>query len=74
MRDYTNLENEVLIGAFCEVTRSIFERGATTHSGFFGDTIIDEETKIGAGTITSNVRLDRGEVFAKVKGEKLILF
>ena len=74
LRDYTNLENEVLIGAFCEVTRSVFEKSATTHSGFFGDTIIDEETKIGAGMITSNVRLDRGEVFAKVKGEKINTF
>jgi len=71
IREYTNLEDNVMIGAFCEVTRSIFQEGATTHSGYFGDSIIGKNTKIGAGTITSNVRLDRGEIFSVVKGEKI---
>jgi bifunctional UDP-N-acetylglucosamine pyrophosphorylase/glucosamine-1-phosphate N-acetyltransferase len=71
IRDYTDLENNVTVGAFCEVTRSIFQKGATTHSGYFGDSIIGEGTKIGAGTITSNVRLDRGEIFSEVKGERI---
>jgi bifunctional UDP-N-acetylglucosamine pyrophosphorylase/glucosamine-1-phosphate N-acetyltransferase len=71
IREYTNIENNVMIGAFCEVARSIFQEGATTHSGYFGDSIIGEGTKIGAGTITSNVRLDRGEIFSEVKGERI---
>jgi NDP-sugar pyrophosphorylase family protein len=71
VRDYTDLEENVVIGAFCEVARSIFQKGATTHSGYFGDSIVGEGTKIGAGTITSNVRLDRGEIFSEVKGEKI---
>jgi UDP-N-acetylglucosamine diphosphorylase/glucosamine-1-phosphate N-acetyltransferase len=71
IREYTDLENNVLIGAFCEVARSIFQEGSTTHSGYFGDSIIGKNTKIGAGTITSNVRLDRGEIFSEVKGEKI---
>ena len=71
VREYTNIEDNVLIGALCEATRSIFQKGATTHSGYFGDSIIGEGTKIGAGTITSNVRLDRGEIFSEVKGEKI---
>jgi bifunctional UDP-N-acetylglucosamine pyrophosphorylase/glucosamine-1-phosphate N-acetyltransferase len=71
IREYVDLEDNVMIGAFCEVARSIFQKGATTHSGYFGDSIIGEGTKIGAGTITSNVRLDRGEIFSDVKGEKI---
>ncbi|MBC7074052.1 NTP transferase domain-containing protein [Candidatus Parcubacteria bacterium] len=71
VREYTNLEENVLIGAFAEVARSIFEKNSTTHSGYFGDTIVAPNTKIGAGTITSNVRLDRGEIFSEVKGEKV---
>jgi bifunctional UDP-N-acetylglucosamine pyrophosphorylase/glucosamine-1-phosphate N-acetyltransferase len=71
IREYVDLEDNVMIGAFCEVARSIFQKGATTHSGYFGDSIIGEGTKIGAGTITSNVRLDRGEIFSNVKGEKI---
>lgn len=71
VREYTDLEDGVVIGAFCEVARCIFQKGSTTHSGYFGDSIIGEETKIGAGTITSNVRLDRNEIFSEVKGEKV---
>ncbi len=71
VREYVNLENTVLIGAFCEIARSIFQEGSTTHSGYFGDSIIGRETKIGAGTITSNVRLDRQEIVCEVKGEKI---
>ena len=71
IREYTDLENNVIIGAFCEVARSIFQEGSTTHSGYFGDSIVGKNTKIGAGTITSNVRLDRGEIFSEVKGEKI---
>jgi len=71
IREYVNLEDNIMIGAFCEVARSIFQKGVTTHSGYFGDSIISEGTKIGAGTITSNVRLDRGEIFSEIKGEKI---
>lgn len=71
VRDYTDLEDNVVIGALCEVTRSIFQKGVTTHSGFFGDSIINQGTKIGAGTITSNVRFDGKEIFSEVKGEKI---
>ena len=71
IREYVDLERNVLIGAFCEVARSIFQEGATCHSGYFGDSIIGRNAKIGAGTITSNVRLDRGEIKSEVKGEKI---
>ncbi len=71
VREYSDLEKNVLIGAFCEVARSIFQEGSTTHSGYFGDSIIGKGTKIGAGTITSNVRLDKGEIFSKVKGKRI---
>jgi len=71
VRDYTDLEDNVVIGALCEVTRSIFQKGVTTHSGFFGDSIINQGTKIGAGTITSNVRFDGKEIFSEVKEEKI---
>jgi len=71
VRDYSNLEDNVIVGAFCEITRSIFQKNSTTHSGYFGDSIVGENTHIGAGTITSNVRLDRGEIFSEVKGIRI---
>jgi bifunctional UDP-N-acetylglucosamine pyrophosphorylase/glucosamine-1-phosphate N-acetyltransferase len=71
IREYTNLEDNVLIGAFAEVTRSIFQEDIHTHSGYFGDSIFGKGCRLGAGTITANVRIDRGEIKSVVKGEKI---
>jgi len=71
VREYVNLEKNVLIGALAEVTRCIFEENSHAHSGFFGDSIFGKDCKIGAGTITANLRLDRGEINSTVKGEKI---
>jgi len=71
IREYTNLENNVLIGALAEVTRSIFQEGVHTHSGYFGDSIFGNGCRLGAGTITANVRIDRGEIKSRVKEEKI---
>ena len=71
IREYTNLENNVLIGAFAEVTRSVFQEDIHTHSGYFGDSIFGRGCRLGAGTITANVKINRGEVKSVVKGEKI---
>lgn len=71
IREYTNLENNVLIGAFAEVTRSIFQEDTHAHSGYFGDSIFGRDCRLGAGNITANVRIDRGEIKSVVKGEKI---
>lgn len=70
VRDYTNLEEGVVIGAHAEVTRCIFQKNSHVHSGYFGDTILGENCRVGAGTVTANVRLDRGPVFAKASTGK----
>ena len=71
IREYTNLEDNVLIGAFAEVTRSILQENVHTHSGYFGDSIFAKGCRLGAGNITANVRIDRGEIKSIVKGEKI---
>lgn len=71
IRDYTNLEDGVMVGALAEVARSIFQKNAHVHSGYFGDSILGENCRVGAGTVTANTRLDRGEIKVKVKGEKI---
>jgi len=70
IRDYTNLENNVLIGAFAEVTRSIFQEDIHTHSGYFGDSIFGKGCRLGAGTITANVRIDRGEIKSVIRAQR----
>ncbi|MDI6891272.1 MAG: hypothetical protein QMC83_10125, partial [Thermodesulfovibrionales bacterium] len=70
VREYTNIEQGVLIGAFAEIARSIFQENVHCHSGYFGDSIFGKGCQIGAGTITANVRIDRGEIKSKVKSQK----
>ncbi|MDO8559081.1 MAG: sugar phosphate nucleotidyltransferase [bacterium] len=62
VRDYTDMEEGAMVGALAEVARSIFQKNAHCHSGYFGDSILGENCRIGAGTITANVRLDRGNI------------
>ena len=62
VRDYTNLEEGVMVGAHAEVTRCIFQKNTHVHSGYFGDSIFGEGCRVGAGTVTGNVRLDKGEI------------
>ena len=62
IRDYSNLENNVMVGALAEVTRSIFQENVHVHSGYFGDSIFGENCRVGAGTVTANVKINRTEI------------
>ncbi|MCK4592652.1 NTP transferase domain-containing protein [Candidatus Parcubacteria bacterium] len=71
IRRYSNLEDGVLIGANAEVTRSIFQSRSHTHAGFFGDSIIGEDARIGSGAITANIRMNRKEINPFVKDKRV---
>ncbi len=71
IRENVNIEDNVMIGANCEIVRSVIQEGAHIHSGIILDSIIGKNCRIGAGTITANRRLDRGEIKTTVKGEKV---
>lgn len=68
IREYTNLEDNVLIGGGAEIKHSVFQKDCHVHSGFFGDSIFGQGCRVGAGTITANVRIDRGKI--KIKNRK----
>lgn len=71
VREYVDLEGDAMVGALSEVTRSIFQEDVHVHSGYFGDTIFGRGCRVGAGTITANIRIDRGEIKAMVKDKKV---
>ena len=71
IRRYSNLEDGVLIGANAEVTRSIFQSRSHTHAGFFGDSIVGEDVRIGSGTITANARMNRKEINPFVRDKRV---
>lgn len=71
VRDYANIEADSIVGAHAEVARCVFQENTHVHSGFFGDSVFGKGCRVGAGTITGNVKLDRGKIEAKIKGEKI---
>ena len=71
IREYVNLENNALVGANAEITRTIFQEDVHCHSGFFGDSIFGSHCRIGAGTITANVRIDRKNISTVTKKKKI---
>ena len=55
MRPKTHLKEEVHIGNFVEIKKSVLEKGVKAgHLTYLGDAIVGEKTNIGAGTITCN--------------------
>jgi len=65
-----NLESGAMVGALCEMARTIFQPDVHVHSGYFGDSIMASGVRVGAGAITANLRIDRGPISARVKKEK----
>ncbi len=71
VREYCDLEPGVTVGAHAEVARCLFQQGASTHSGYFGDSIFDRGARAGAGTVTANVKVHRDEIRPVVKGQRV---
>jgi len=71
IRDYSDLEEGVAVGALAEIARSIFQKDVHVHSGFYGDSIFGEGCRVGAGTVTANRRLDRSKITVRLKKEKI---
>lgn len=71
IRKYSNLEDNVMVGAHAEVSNAIIQEGTHMHSGFVGDSIIGKNCRIGAGIIIANRRMDKGEIKPVVKGKRV---
>jgi len=65
----SSIESEVAVGAKTEVVRSIIFRGSSIHFGYIADSIVGSSTKIGAGLITANKRLDRDQIKVTIKNK-----
>ena len=65
------VEENSIIGCCMEVARSIVEKNAETHSGYLGDSFIDQNTHLGAGFISANLRFDRKNIWVSTKSGKV---
>ena len=69
VRKNSFIDKNVVIGSYSEIKNSIIYEGTTVHRNYIGDSVMDENSKIGAGTILANRRNDRGEIKSMIKGE-----
>jgi NDP-sugar pyrophosphorylase family protein len=67
----SSIEEDVVVGSYTEVVRSIIFPKSEIHYGYVADSIIGRQVRIGAGLITANKRHDRENVHIIVKGEKV---
>ena len=71
IRNNSDIEEGATIGAFMELKNSLVLENSKTHAGFIGDSVIGANCRIGTLFSTANVRLDRTNIKAEVKGEKI---
>lgn len=69
VRKNSYIDKNVTIGSYSEIKNSLIYEGTTVHRNYIGDSVMDENSKIGAGTILANRRNDRGEIKSMIKGE-----
>jgi bifunctional UDP-N-acetylglucosamine pyrophosphorylase/glucosamine-1-phosphate N-acetyltransferase len=66
IRDYSHVGANSVIGYSTEVKHSYIGDNCWFHSNYVGDSIIDDDCSLGAGTVLANFRLDESNVKIKV--------
>ena len=71
VRDYSHIGSNSVVGYSTEVKHSYIGDNCWFHSNYVGDSIIDDNCSLGAGTVLANLRLDEGNICIKV-GDSLV--
>ncbi len=71
VRDYSHIGANSVVGYSTEVKHSYIGDNCWSHSNYVGDSIIDDNCSLGAGTVLANFRLDEGNIKMKV-GDSLV--
>jgi UDP-N-acetylglucosamine diphosphorylase / glucose-1-phosphate thymidylyltransferase / UDP-N-acetylgalactosamine diphosphorylase / glucosamine-1-phosphate N-acetyltransferase / galactosamine-1-phosphate N-acetyltransferase len=62
---------DCVIGYNTEVKQSYINDGCWFHSNYVGDSVIDKNCSLGAGTVTANFRLDESEIELKLDDKRI---
>lgn len=54
-----------------DITRSYIGDNCWFHSNYIGDSVLERNVSMGAGTVLANLRLDEQRVYSTVKGDRL---
>jgi len=68
VRDYSHIGSNSVIGYSTEVKHSYIGDNCWFHSNYIGDSIVDDNCSLGAGTVLANFRIDEGNIQIKVGG------
>lgn len=71
VRDYSHIGANSVIGYSTEVKHSYIGDNCWFHSNYIGDSIVDDNCSLGAGTVLANFRLDEGNIKIEV-GDSLV--
>ena len=69
IRGHSYIGKNVVVGAHSEVKNSILYDNVELHHNFIGDSILDHDCSLGAGTITANKRFDRKNIKIQVNND-----
>lgn len=70
IRPYTSIGDKCHIGNAVEIKNSIImDHSNAPHLNYVGDSIVGENTNLGAGTITANLRHDNKTIKVEIKGK-----
>jgi len=68
VRDYSHIGSNSVIGYATEVKHSYIGDNCWFHSNYIGDSLVDDDCSLGAGTVLANFRLDEGNIQIEVGG------
>ena len=71
VRDYSHIGSNSVIGYSTEVKHSYIGDNCWFHSNYVGDSIVDDNCSLGAGTVLANFQLNEGNIQKKV-GDSLV--
>jgi UDP-N-acetylglucosamine diphosphorylase / glucose-1-phosphate thymidylyltransferase / UDP-N-acetylgalactosamine diphosphorylase / glucosamine-1-phosphate N-acetyltransferase / galactosamine-1-phosphate N-acetyltransferase len=66
VRDYSHIGARSVVGYSTEVKHSYIGDNCWFHSNYVGDSIIDDDCSLGAGTVLANFRLDEGSIRIRI--------
>lgn len=65
------IEPGAVVGYVTEVARSYLASGVHTHAGQALDSVLDEHVNLSASCTTANLRIDQGNVWSTIKGQRV---
>lgn len=71
VRDYSHIGRNCVVGYSTEVKGSYIGDNCWFHSSYVGDSVIDDNCSLAAGTVLANFRFDERNVKVKVSGETI---